>query len=73
MPPTEVPLLIMREAESILRAKNAGFEWSIFGSKASLEFLDFLPVAITQTAALISENRVTIEDCLALFRISDSG
>ena len=71
MPPIEVPLLTMSEAESMLQVKKAGFEWSPSGSRELLEYLDFLPLAITQAASYISENRIAIDDYLTLLRSGD--
>lgn len=61
------------EAVSMLRSKVATFKWSDVDSDELLVSLDFLPLAITQAAAFVKENCITIADYPELLRTIDSS
>ncbi|KAI9766209.1 MAG: hypothetical protein M1839_005011 [Geoglossum umbratile] len=67
-----LPMAVL-EAEGLLWSK-VGQEGSLDKAKASelLEVLGYLPLAITQAAAYISENNTTIEEYLEAFSAEDS-
>src|SRR5271163_4077680 len=63
----------MHDAECLLRSKLPdSHEWNKAESMELLEALEFLPLAITQAVAYISEEEVTLAHYLDLLRSGDS-
>ena len=60
-----VPPLTEQEAERLLRSKlSDGHDWVEAKATSLVETLAYLPLAITQAAAFISENHCTVADYL---------
>jgi tetratricopeptide (TPR) repeat protein len=61
------------EAESLLWSKlPSDYTLDKTGSSKLLELLGYLPLAITQAAAYITENSISVEDYLKAFQAADS-
>jgi tetratricopeptide (TPR) repeat protein len=69
--PISVYTMQMYEAEALLRSKIADELSSEDGSKELLDELAFLPLAITQAAAFISENQISVRGYLEILRMGD--
>ncbi|MCJ1390022.1 hypothetical protein MMC18_002880 [Xylographa bjoerkii] len=71
----ESPILIFpmtsSEAEALLRSKTLPNVWSDKAAAELLEELAYLPLAITQAAAFISENGVSMSEYVSILRLSD--
>ena len=62
-----------QEAEMMLQSKVPVEKWNMDDAHDLLSELDSLPLAITQAAAFITDNYITIEEYLNLFRESKLG
>jgi tetratricopeptide (TPR) repeat protein len=63
----------MQEAEVLLRSMLIEDEnWTKEDALKLLKILEYLPLAITQAAAFISENRISVAEYINIFRIDDS-
>ena len=61
------------EAEELLRSQLDGpSAWNDDDSKTLLDSLEYIPLAITQAAAFISQNGLTLAEYLDLFHTNDS-
>ena len=61
------------EAEKLLRPPSEGpHAWNDDDSKTLLDSLEYIPLAITQAAAFISQNNLTLAEYLDLFHTDDS-
>jgi tetratricopeptide (TPR) repeat protein len=70
--PVAVLQLDVQDAERLLRSRTCGDDISDEAdSKKLLHALGYLPLAITQAAAFISENRMTVSGYLEALRASD--
>ena len=68
-----VPPLTEQEAEHLLRSKlSEGHDWVEAEAASLVETLAYLPLAITQATAFISENHCTVADYLEALQASDS-
>ncbi|MCJ1438287.1 hypothetical protein MMC27_007675 [Xylographa pallens] len=70
--PIEVLPMIASDAEALLRSSLSQHEWSSTYATRLLEELAYLPLAITQAAAFISENCLDISEYLELLCTGDS-
>ena len=71
--PIAVLPLQTADAESLLQSKVPGYEEGNKGDSLELlETLNHLPLAITQAAAFISENGITVTDYVKMLQASDS-
>ena len=70
--PIEVLPMTKIDAEALLRSSLPQDEWSSTDSTRLLEELAYLPLAITQAAAFISENCLNISEYLELLCTGDS-
>jgi hypothetical protein len=60
------------EAEELLQSKIAPETWDLYAGRSLVQLLERLPLAITQAAAFISENSLTLDDYLKAFLVDDS-
>ena len=61
-------------AKTLLQSKlDQSIEWIEEDANKLVTDLDFLPLAVTQAAAFISENNITVKKYTNLLRTSDSG
>lgn len=61
------------EAQKLLESQmDCRTSLNIDESKTLLDALGYIPLAITQTAAFISENSITLKEYLELFTLNDS-
>ncbi|MCJ1392735.1 hypothetical protein MMC18_005606 [Xylographa bjoerkii] len=70
--PIEVLPMTALDAEALLRSSLSHHEWSNTYTSRLLEELAYLPLAITQAAAFISENCLDISEYLELLCTGDS-
>ncbi|MCJ1405920.1 hypothetical protein MMC11_009154, partial [Xylographa trunciseda] len=70
--PIEVLPMTASDAEALLRSSLSQHEWSDTDATTLLEELAYLPLAITQAAAFISENGLDISEYLELLCTGDS-
>jgi hypothetical protein len=59
------------EAEELLQSKIAPETWDIYAGNSLVQVLERLPLAITQAAAFISENSLTLDEYLKAFLVDD--
>jgi tetratricopeptide (TPR) repeat protein len=72
--PIAVRPLAVEEAELLLRSKlTQDREWREADVAKLLDTLEYLPLAITQAAAFISENSITLADYIETLQASDLG
>ena len=65
--------LAKQDAEHLLRYKvSSNHDWSESDAAGLVKTLEYLPLAITQAAAFISENRCTVADYLETLQAGDS-
>ncbi|KAI9858313.1 MAG: hypothetical protein M1813_007588 [Trichoglossum hirsutum] len=70
--PIAVLPLAVQEAEHLLRSKlPQDHEWDGADTVECIDALGYLPLAITQAAAFISENRITLAEYVETLRASD--
>jgi len=68
-----VPQLAKQDAEHLLGSKvSSNHGWSESDAAKLVKTLEYLPLAITQAAAFISENHCTVADYLKALQASDS-
>ncbi|MCJ1252082.1 hypothetical protein MMC30_009320 [Trapelia coarctata] len=69
-----IPVLPMKEAEAeaLLRSKISEDAWAEGDARELIKELAYLPLAITQAAAFISENNETMPGYLRVLRLGDS-
>lgn len=60
------------EAEELLQSRIAPETWDLYAGSSLVELLERLPLAITQAAAFISENSLTLDEYLKAFLADDS-
>ena len=63
-----IPALDSQSAAAMLRSKVPKDKWQADQAHDLLSLLDNLPLALTQAAAFISDNQITIEAYLEIFR-----
>lgn len=69
--PLRVQPMSLEDAVSLLSSKLPGNESYLADSEELLKELGFLPLTITQAAAFMSENSLSIEKYLSALRVSD--
>ena len=69
--PVEVPLMNDEDAKQLLRARGAGSSSTEVDTQALVRMLGFLPLAITQAAAFISENQTSVATYNEIFRCTN--
>jgi tetratricopeptide (TPR) repeat protein len=70
--PVEVLPMSAPEAKELLRTRIAEEDWSDVEAMRLIEELAYLPLAITQAAAFISENSLTVSEYLELLDTGDA-
>ena len=68
----QVPPLDTERSKDLLRSKIAEENWSEDDALQLVEYLSYLPLAITQAAAFISENSMTVFEYLELLANDES-
>ncbi|MCJ1266225.1 hypothetical protein MMC22_006108 [Lobaria immixta] len=68
-----VPLMTISEAHELFRSQFEPKDcWSDDDSKSLLDALEYIPLAITQAAAFLSQNNCSLAEYLAMFCANDS-